>query len=102
MASRESEIVYGVRFKRIETAFGNLLLKMHKGFSFVPSWAERGLILDMNYIQKRVLKPMETRKLDKKSSGLSNTESYLLDEAFCVSTHFPDVHMAVIPYGHTL
>lgn len=102
LAARESEVVMGVKFKRIETAFGDLLLKMHKGFSYVPTWAERGLILDVNYLAKRVLKPLETRNLDLISSGVSNSETVLLSEAFCVATHYPDVHMAIVPNGADL
>lgn len=102
LAANQSEVVMGVKFKRIETAFGDLLLKMHKGFSYVPTWAERGLILDVNYLAKRVLKPLETRNLDLISSGVSNSETVLLSEAFCVATHYPDVHMAIIPNGATL
>ena len=102
LAAKESEVVMGVKFKRIETGFGDFLLKMHKGFSYVPTWANRGLILDMNYIQKRVLKGLETRNLDLKTSGVSNSDTVLLDEAFCLATHYPDVHMAVIPQGTTL
>lgn len=93
--NNKSEFQYGVWFKRIETTFGNFLLKQHKGFQYVPTWADRGVILDVNYIEKHVLKPLEVRHLDQKTAGISNTDAIVMDEAFCMLTRYPDLHKII-------
>ena len=100
--AKATEIVHGVRFNRIETAFGNFLVKMHKGLMYLPDYSDRAIILDMNYIEKKELKPLTTTHLELKKTGISNSDAILLDEAFCLITRFPDVHRILVPTGANL
>lgn len=94
--SKVSEIVLGIRFNVIETNWGILLVKRHPLFDNI-GWSDRGLVLDLNNIQKHVFKPMEIRKLDLQTSGIRKTNAYVIDETFCYVLTYPDTHCVIKP-----
>jgi hypothetical protein len=55
---RQPTTVYGVKFERAEFNFGTLYVKHHRGFNEMGK-NYYGCILDMEWIQKRDLRPME-------------------------------------------
>lgn len=92
--AKNTEIVFGVTFYRIELPFGVIMLKHHQLFDDVYL-SKGGLVLDINNIEKHVFKPMETRELELKKSGQKNVNAYVLDETFCLATRYPDTHAII-------
>lgn len=93
-SATNTEVVYGVTFQKIVTNFGVLLVKHHDLFNQI-GWDAKGLILDMKNIERHVFKPMDARKLDLIGSGQRNANAYVMDEAFCLITRYPDTHVVI-------
>jgi len=89
-----TEVVWGIRFNKIDCGFGELLVKYHNLFDTV-GWDEKGLVLDVNYIERAVFKPMATRKLKLQEAGSKNADAEVLEEAYCLATRYPDLHAII-------
>jgi len=92
----KTEVVYGITFTQIETNFGILLFKKHSLLDLC-GWSEKGIVLDLNNIERHVWKPMATRKLDLKSSGQKNVDAVVIEETSGVITRYPDTHAIIGP-----
>jgi len=92
--AKGTEVVFGITFQKVETNFGQLLVKHHPLLSFA-GWGEAGIVLDMNNIEKHVLKPMQTRTLELIKSGQRLANAYVVDEAFCLVPRYPDTHALI-------
>jgi hypothetical protein len=92
--AKQTEVVWGIRFNKIDTGFGELLVKYHNLFD-VSGYADNGLVLDVNYLEKVNFKEMSTRELSLKDSGQKNVQATLIEEAFCVATRYPDLHAII-------
>ncbi|MCM1031545.1 MAG: DUF5309 family protein [Oscillibacter sp.] len=79
---RNVEIVHGIRFQRIVTNFGELLLKSHKLFR--GSFADNALVLDMSYITKEVYEPLHTKELNLDESGQRRVIAHRMIEHYCL------------------
>lgn len=62
-------------------------------------WGEAGIVLDMNNIEKHVLKAMQTRTLDLIKSGQRMANAYVVDEAFCLVLRYPETHALIGKVG---
>jgi len=96
--AKGTELMFGVKFNKIETSFGTLAVKHHNLFNDV-GWAAKGMVLDVNNIERHVFKPMATAKIDLKGSGQKNADAYKVDEAFCIATRYPATHAIIEPTG---
>lgn len=96
LEAKSTEVIFGIKFNRIETNFGVLLFKHHDLFNFC-GWEERGLVLDINNIERHVFKPMAVTKLDLITSGQRKADAYVVDEAFCLATRYADTHAIIAP-----
>ena len=94
--NRQEETVYGVKFNKIVSNFGTLYVKLHKLFAST-GWSSHAMVLDMNNIEKFQFKPLTTKELDLKTSGVRNTNAYLITEAMGVATRYPDTHAIIAP-----
>ena len=94
--AKGTEVKFGVKFNMIETNFGTLAVKHHNLFNDV-GWSKRGLVLDVNNIERHVFKAMDSTKIDLKGSGQKNADAYKIDEAFCIATRYPDTHFLIEP-----
>jgi len=94
--AKSTEVVYGIRFNKIETNHGVLLFKRHPMLS-LAGWSERGIVLDLNYIEKHTFKPMGTRKLSLKESGQRNVDAVVIEEATGLILRYPDTHAIIKP-----
>lgn len=94
--AKGTEIKFGVKFNMIETNFGTLAVKHHDLFNDV-GWAAKGMVLDVNNIERHVFKPMAVTKLDLKGSGQKNADAWKIDEAFCIATRYPATHFIIEP-----
>lgn len=81
LSSKDSEIVFGVKVNKIETSFGTLLLKHHKGFAeFGREYY--GLAIDMPNISDRILKPFNAYELNLKKTGQKNVAKAIFMETW--------------------
>lgn len=96
LQDNKTEVKYGIRFKSIESNFGQFLVKYHPLFESV-GWEKKGLVLDMNNINVAVWEPMKTRKLDNISSGISKTNSFVLETTFCLGVRYDATHAIIAP-----
>lgn len=94
--AKGTEMKFGVKFNVIETNFGTLNVKHHSLFNRV-GWAGKGMVLDVNNIERHVFKEMSTTKIDLKGSGQKNADAWKIDEAFCVATRYPATHFIIEP-----
>jgi hypothetical protein len=94
--AKSTEVVYGIRFNKIETNHGVLLFKRHPMLS-LAGWSEKGIVLDLNYIEKHTFKPMGTRKLSLKESGTRNVDAVVIEEATGLILRYPDTHAIIKP-----
>lgn len=76
------ELVHGIRFQRIVTNFGELLVKSHKLFR--GAYADCALALDMSYITKDVYEPLHTRVLNLDESGQKRVMAHRMIEHYCL------------------
>ena len=94
--AKGTEMKFGVKFNMIETNFGTLAVKHHDLFNDV-GWDAKGMVLDVNNIERHVFKPMAVTKLDLKGSGQKNADAWKIDEAFCIATRYPATHFIIEP-----
>lgn len=94
--AKGTEVKFGVKFNMIETSFGTLAVKHHDLFNDV-GWAAKGMVLDVNNIERHVFKPMAVTKIDLIGSGQKNANAWKIDEAFCIATRYPATHFIIEP-----
>ena len=92
--AKSTEVVWGITFKKIDTGFGELLVKHHALFD-ESGWGDNGLVLDVNYLEKAVFNPMESKELELIKSGQKNAKAQVVQETFCVATRYPDLHAII-------
>ena len=76
------EVVHGIRFQRIVTNFGELLVKSHKLFR--GAFADSALVLDMSYITKDVYEPLHTKVLNLDESAQKRVMAHRMIEHYCL------------------
>lgn len=91
-----SEYVHNIRFTRIETNFGVLLLRHHKGLD-EAGLPDVGLVVDVNYITRRVLEPMTTTEIELDRTGVRRSRALRIHEAFGVEIGYPEAHAVIYP-----
>lgn len=89
-----TEVKFGIEWKVISTNFGKLLWKLHPLFAEI-GWDEKGIILDVNQLEKHEFLPMGARDIDLLSSGQSKVNAKAIDEASCPILRYPDCHRIV-------
>jgi len=87
-------VKWGVRFNRIETNFGELLVKHHTTLTDL-GYTTKGVVLDMANIEKHVLKSLETRSVDLIKSGQKLANADNISEAYCLVAKNPDTHAVI-------
>ena len=91
MEQRDVEVIWGVKFNRIETDFGTLLVKHHPLLNYV-GWTDKMIQFDMNNVEKHSFKGLETANIDFSKSGTRKTKADVIDETFCCALKNPDTH----------
>lgn len=94
LESRNPETVLGVKFNRITTPFGDLLVKP-MGSLFSGDFANRGLIVDPQYITRKVLETLKTEELNLNKTGQSRVNAVRVVETYCLMMQNPAVHRKV-------
>jgi hypothetical protein len=89
------EVVPGIKVMKVETSFGILYLKFHKLFDIMDH-AHDGMVVDLTNIKKRPFLALNSRELDLRSSGQSNTNATLIEEIGCVETRYLATHARIV------
>ncbi len=91
-----TEIKWGIKFTRIETNFGNFLIKYHDLFRSA-GWGQKGIVIDPVNLVKFSMKAMGTRSLDLRTSGQRDADARVIEEIFCPGLVYPDAFCIVQP-----
>lgn len=92
--AKQTEVVWGITFNKIDTGFGELLVKFHPEFQNV-GWSEKGIVLDVNHLERATFKPLSTENLDLVKAGTKNVDAQVMSEAWCIATRYPDLHAII-------
>jgi hypothetical protein len=90
------EIVHGVRFNKIITNFGELLVKPMSSL-FLGDMAACGMVLDMSYIRKDVQEALQVTELDLDKTGQRRVKAVRMLENYCLFAENLPVHRKIIP-----
>jgi hypothetical protein len=93
-----TEAKWGIEWKVISTNFGKLLWKMHPLFGEI-GWDEKGIIIDVNNLEKHEFVPMSTREVDLKGSGQKNVTAKVIEETSCPVLRYPDTHRLITAHA---
>ena len=95
MAARQPEYVFGVKFNRITTPFGDLLIKP-MGSLFTGGWANMGLVVDPQYLVRRPLEKLQTTTLNLNETGQARVNAVRIHETYCLMVQNKPVHFRVV------
>lgn len=96
LEAKSVEIVHGVKVHRIETNFGELLIKP-MGELFRGERAAYGMVLDMSYIVKKVFEPLQTQALDLDTTGQRRVKAQRIIENYCLFVENLPAHCRLTP-----
>ena len=81
LGAKQTEVVHGVKVRRIVSDFGELLIRPVSSL-FQGSFADCGLVLDMNYVAKYVREPLHSKELSLDESGQRRVKAVRLLEDY--------------------
>lgn len=90
------DIVHGIRFNKIITSFGELLVKPMSSL-FVGDTSWYGMVLDMSYIRKDVQEALQTTELDLDSTGQRRVKAVRILENYALFAENLAVHKKIMP-----
>ena len=90
--AKNTEYVAGVKFSRIETGFGELLVRRHQIFDEVYGYTDNGLVLDMEHIERGYYEATQTKKLDLDSTGQKRVDAMRILEHWSMKFTNLDTH----------
>jgi hypothetical protein len=96
LEAKNVEIVHGIRVNRIETNFGELLIK-NMGVLFSGERASWGMVLDMGNIVKKVFEPLHTDVLNLDHSGQRRVNAVRIIENYCLFAENLPTHRKLVP-----
>ena len=96
MEAKATEIVAGIRFNRIVTGFGELLVRRHQIFDEVNGYADNGLVLDMEHIERGYYEPTQTKKLNLDETGQKRVDARRILEHWSMAFRNLDTHCWLI------
>jgi len=92
MAANESEVIAGIKFRVIDTIFGELYIRRHQGFSDVEGFSYNALVLDMNNVERRFQSATETKKLNLDETGVRRVKAFRIREAWTMAFRNEETH----------
>jgi len=98
-ASDSEEIIWGVRFSKVMTDFGTLLVKYHKMFDYF-GYESKGMIIDTANVDKYVWEPFQKTELEFDKTGTARVESQRFHETSCFTFKYPDTHALITPHAY--
>lgn len=94
MYVRENPEISNLKFRRIETNFGNLNIMHHTLFDSAGK-SDSAFVLDPNFLKKYVFMPWSRKVLDLDTAGVRNVKAVRLQEIACLVLRYPTAHARV-------
>jgi hypothetical protein len=98
LEAKNTEMVLGVRVYKIETPFGELLVKP-MGTLFDGYFSKCGIVLDVNYLKKYVMEPLTATVLELDKTGQRRVKAVRLHETYSLFLENLPVHRRIVPAG---
>lgn len=86
-----TEVVWGITWKKIESNFGSLLLVHHELLDQY-GWADKAIVLDPQYLKKWQISNFERKEYDGKELAIMNGNFTVFREVCGVAVYNPDAH----------
>jgi hypothetical protein len=86
-----TEVVWGITWKKIESNFGSLLLVHHELLDQY-GWSDKAIVLDPQYLKKWQISNFEKKEYDGKELAIMNGNFTVFREVCGVAVYNPDAH----------
>ena len=97
LEAKNTEVVLGVRVHKIETPFGELLIKP-MGTLFDGYFSKCGIVLDVNYLKKFVMEPLTATVLELDKTGQRRVKNAVrMHETYSLFLENLPVHRKLVP-----
>ena len=97
LEAKNTEMVLGVRVYKIETPFGELLVKP-MGTLFTGYFAKCGIVVDVNYLKKFVMEPLTATTLELDKTGQRRVKNAVrMHETYSLFLENLPVHRRIVP-----
>lgn len=96
LEANKTEIKWGVTWKVVESNFGTLRGIMDPALSLYGAYSNTALVIDPAHIRLIEQVPLQERKLDLLSAGVSNTHDVVLEESTTLELTNPKAHGLLI------
>ena len=97
LEAKNTEMVLGLRVFKIETPFGELLVKP-MGSLFNGYFAKCGMVIDPNFVKKYVMEPLTTTQLDLNKTGQRRVDNAVrIHETYSLFLENLPCHRRIIP-----
>lgn len=97
LEAKNTEMVLGVRVYKIETPFGELLVKP-MGTLFDGYFAKCGIVVDVNYLKKFVMEPLTATVLELDKTGQRRVKNAVrMHETYSLFLENLPVHRRIVP-----
>ena len=97
LEAKNTEVILGVRVYKIETPFGELLVKP-MGTLFDGYFAKCGMVIDVNYLKKFVMEPLTATVLELDKTGQRRVKNAVrMHETYSLFLENLPVHCKLVP-----
>lgn len=97
LEAKNTEMVLGLRVFKIETPFGELLVKP-MGSLFEGYFSKCGMVIDPNFVKKYVMEPLQTTQLDLNKTGQRRVDNAVrIHETYSLFLENLPCHCKIIP-----
>ena len=97
LEAKNTEMVLGVRVYKIETPFGELLVKP-MGTLFTGYFAKCGMVIDVNYLKKFVMEPLTATVLELDKTGQRRVKNAVrMHETYSLFLENLPAHRKIVP-----
>lgn len=95
--AKNTEIVLGLRVFKIETPFGELLVKP-MGSLFEGYYSKCGMVIDPNFVKKYIMEPLTTTQLDLNKTGQRRVDNAVrIHETYSLFLENLPCHRLIVP-----
>ena len=97
LEAKNTEMVLGLRVYKIETPFGELLVKP-MGSLFEGYFSKCGMVIDPNYVKKFIMEPLQTTNLDLNKTGQRRVDNAVrMHETYSLFLENLPCHRKIVP-----
>lgn len=97
LEAKNTEMVLGLRVYKIETPFGELLVKP-MGSLFEGYFSKCGMVIDPNFVKKYIMEPLQTTNLDLNKTGQRRVDNAVrIHETYSLFLENLPCHRKLVP-----